>query len=117
MNGNAGNRIDASNGQETSGRPADCECHAGDDLCCWPCWRSNFRTPNPEPDADDDMDLATDGGRDRDLCRHASLADPSGGCPHCGQETTAVDLSDFGPDRGQLCPDCGIVFAATEGSR
>ena len=47
----------------------------------------------------------------------SSLAYPDGGCPNCGPETTAVDLSDFGPDRGQLCPDCGIVFAATEGFR
>lgn len=112
----ADTRTDAPNDKKrTDGRPDDCACHGGDDLPCWPCWRADFRSPNPEPDADDDV--RTDGGRNRDPCRHASLADPAGGCPHCGQDTTAVDLSDFGPNRGQLCPDCGIVFAATEGDR
>ena len=46
-----------------------------------------------------------------------------GGCQHCGRATTAVPLTDFGLERGQFCPHCGLVDAtaaqeiATDGGR
>jgi len=46
-----------------------------------------------------------------------------GGCPNCGRPTRVVDLSDFGPEAGQHCPEHGVVHAtaipatATDGGR
>ena len=61
-------------------------------------------------------------GTDRQETDADALADPrDGGCDHCGRETTAVPLTDFGLERGQLCPVHGIVDAAkpiaTDGGR
>ncbi len=35
-------------------RPDECDCwDANGDLPCWPCWRDEFNTPNPDADGDE----------------------------------------------------------------
>lgn len=56
------------------------------------------------------------GSTNSDGERFETSGHPDGGCQHCGRETTAVPLTDFGLERGQLCPAHGIVdvTSATE---
>jgi hypothetical protein len=52
--GDDGEILQDNDDSEKGRRPADCDCLATfEDLPCWPCYRDNFETPNPEVNADE----------------------------------------------------------------